>query len=115
MKINTTPNARTQTRHTIILMLINLEFQLTFLMEVCLNRIIYFFMICANIWSLLTVFFRLIFAHLSPRDYHKPLILTLSSHMVKFFPRYFSDRVTSTTPVSLLHYIFLSSLILEMH
>ena len=46
---------------TLTLMLIILEFQFTFLMEVCLNPIIYFFMIYANIRSLLSVNSRLIF------------------------------------------------------
>ena len=40
-------------RHTnsLPIMLIILEFLFTFLMEVCLNPIIYFFVIYANIWS----------------------------------------------------------------
>ena len=67
-------------------MLIIYEFQFTFLMDVCLNPIIYFSIIYATIWS---------------------LIFTASSHMVPLPRFYFSNHVpTARTSILVIHALY---------
>ena len=85
------------------LMVIILEFQFMFSMKVCLNLIIYLFMIYANIWSLTFVNSRLILIHSSPIDQYRPLILTPSSHMVFPSRLYFFHSRTNITYINPSH------------
>ena len=84
-------------------MVIILEFQFMFSMKVCLNLIIYLFMIYANTWSLIFVNSRLILIHSSPIDQYGPLILTHSSHMVFPSRLYFFHSRTNITYINPSH------------